>query len=164
MAYEIELKELPDRYVVTIRTSTTPDKLGEAFQELLPEVDAQILEAGERPSGPAFAIYHDYREDHVDMETGFPVGEPIPTEGRVIGRELVATPAAVRLPQGHVRRPPRGLHGRPGMAHGERPHALGTTVGGLLGRADGQRGFLHLEHRGRVPHQRGVSSGLRRAS
>jgi len=100
MAYEIELKELPDRYVVTIRVETTPDQLGGVFQELLPEVDAQILAAGERPSGPAFAIYHDYREDHVDMETGFPVGEPIPTEGRVIGRELTATPAAVTWHKG----------------------------------------------------------------
>ena len=46
MAYEIELKELPDRYVVTIRVETTPDQLGGVFQELLPEVDAQILAAG----------------------------------------------------------------------------------------------------------------------
>ena len=40
MSYEIELKELPDRYVVTIRLTTTPDKLGEVFMEVLPEVDA----------------------------------------------------------------------------------------------------------------------------
>ena len=100
MAYEIELKDLPDRYVVTIRTTTTPDKLGEAFGELLPEVDAQILHAGERPTGPAFAIYHVYREDTVDMEAGFPVGEPIPTSGRVSGRELTATEAAVTWHKG----------------------------------------------------------------
>jgi effector-binding domain-containing protein len=100
MAHEIELKELPDRYVVSIRLETTPDKLGEVFQEVLPEVDAEILKAGERPSGPAFAIYHDYREGHVDMEAGFPVGEPIPTEGRVMGRELTATPAAVTFHHG----------------------------------------------------------------
>jgi effector-binding domain-containing protein len=100
MAYEIELKELPDRYVVTIRTESAPDQLRATFDEVLPEVDAQILEAGERPSGPAFAIYHDFREDHVDLEAGFPVGEPIPTEGRVLGRELVATPAAVTFHHG----------------------------------------------------------------
>lgn len=100
MAYEIEIKDVPDRYVVTIRTTTTPDKLGETFQDVLPEVDAQIIEAGQRPTGPAFAIYHEYREDHVDMEAGFPVGEPIPTEGRVEGRELPATFAAVTFHHG----------------------------------------------------------------
>jgi len=100
MAHEIELKELPDRYVVTARTTTTPDKIGETFQELLPEVDAEILNAGSRPTGPAFAIYHVYRDDHVDMELGFPVDEPIATSGRVIGRELVASQAAVTFHHG----------------------------------------------------------------
>jgi effector-binding domain-containing protein len=100
MAHEIELKELPDQYVVTVRTTTTPDKLAEVFQEVLPEVDAEIIQAGERPSGPPFALYHVYRDDHVDMEVGFPVGEPIPTSGRVLGRELVATEAAVTFHHG----------------------------------------------------------------
>jgi effector-binding domain-containing protein len=100
MPYEIELKELPDRYVVTARTTTTPDNIGEAFQELLPEVDAEILNAGVRPTGPPFAIYHVYQQDTVDMELGFPVDEPVPTTGRVIGRELEASPAAVTFHHG----------------------------------------------------------------
>ena len=100
MAYEIELKDLPDQYVVTVRLTTTRDQLGATFGEVLPEVDAQILQAGERPTGPAFALYHVYREDQIDMEAGFPVGEPVPTSGRVIGRELVATEAAVTFHKG----------------------------------------------------------------
>ena len=100
MAYEIELKDLPDRYVVTARTTTTPDKIGETFGELLPQVDAEILNAGVRPTGPAFAIYHVYREDRVDMELGFPVDEPIPTTDPVVGRELPATTAAVTFHHG----------------------------------------------------------------
>ena len=100
MAHEVEIKDLPDRYVVSARALTTPDKIAETFQELAPEVDAQILAAGERPTGPMFAIYHDYRDDNVDMEVGFPVGEPIPTEGRVSGRELTATFAAVTFHHG----------------------------------------------------------------
>ena len=95
MAYEIEVKDLRDRYVVTVRTTTTPDQIGATFQEVLPEIDAEILNAGIRPTGPQFAIYHVYDKDKVDMELGFPVDEPIPTAGRVIGRELPATLAAV---------------------------------------------------------------------
>ena len=80
---------------MTIRTSTTQDQLGATFQEVLPEVDAEILNAGVRPTGPAFAIYHEFSPDKVDMEAGFPVDQPIPTSGRVAGRELPATLAAV---------------------------------------------------------------------
>jgi effector-binding domain-containing protein len=95
MAYEIEVKDLADRYVATIRLTTTPDKLGDAFRDLLPEVDAEILEAGSRPAGPPFALYHAYHDDSVDLEAGFPLEQPVATSGRVIGRELQATFAAV---------------------------------------------------------------------
>jgi len=100
MGYEIEVKDLPNRYVVTARTTTTPDKIGETFGALLPQVDAEILGAGTRPAGPAFAVYHVYRDDRVDMEIGFPVDEPIPTTDPVIGRELPATMAAVTFHHG----------------------------------------------------------------
>jgi hypothetical protein len=39
MPYEIEIKELPEQPVATIRTTTTPEKLSDLFGELLPEVD-----------------------------------------------------------------------------------------------------------------------------
>ncbi|HXJ65895.1 MAG TPA: GyrI-like domain-containing protein [Actinomycetota bacterium] len=97
MAYEVERKDLEDGYVVTIRMTTSQDQLGAAFQEILPEVDAEILNAGARPAGPAFAIYHRFGPgpDGVELEAGFPVEQPIPTSGRVNGRELPATFAAV---------------------------------------------------------------------
>jgi effector-binding domain-containing protein len=95
MAYDIEIKDLEDRYVASIRVQTTPDKIGETYGEVLPEVDAEILNAGARPSGPPFAIYHAFEKNRVDMEVGFPLPEPIPTAGRVMGRELSATLAAV---------------------------------------------------------------------
>jgi len=100
VSYEIELKELPDQYVATIRTTTTPDQIGETFRELLPEVDAEILNAGALPAGPSFALFHEYHEDQVDMEAGFRIEEPIPTSGRVIGRELLAHSAAVTFHHG----------------------------------------------------------------
>jgi len=100
MPYEIEVKQLPDQYVVSARTTTTQDKIGEMFGELLPQVDAEILNAGVRPAGPAFAIYHEFSDDRVDMELGFPVAEPIATNEPVIGRELPATAAAVTFHHG----------------------------------------------------------------
>jgi len=101
VGYEIEIKDLPDRYVATIRISTTREGIGPAFDELLPEIDAEIVSAGARPAGPPFAIFHSYGDEDVDMEVGFPLDGPIPTSGRVIGRELAATLAAVTWHHGH---------------------------------------------------------------
>jgi len=95
MAYEIEIKDLEDRYVATVRVQTTSDKIGPTYAEAITEVDAEILNAGARPVGPPFAIYHSFESDRVDMEAGFPLPEPISTSGRVVGRELPATLAAV---------------------------------------------------------------------
>ena len=95
MAYEIEVKDLEQRYVATIRVKTTPDKIGQTFDEVSPELHAQLAEAGVQPPNPMFAMYHAYGEDEVDMEVGFPLPKPIPTTGRVVGRELPATRAAV---------------------------------------------------------------------
>ena len=50
-AGEIEVKDLSDRYVATVRVTTTPDKMGATFGEVLPEVDAEIVNAGTRPEG-----------------------------------------------------------------------------------------------------------------
>src|SRR2546423_12246302 len=91
MAYEIEVKDLSDRYVATVRVTAAPDEMGATFGEVLPEVDAEIVNAGTRPEGPAFGIFHAYTEDSVDMEIGFPLVGPIPTSGRGAGRELGAT-------------------------------------------------------------------------
>jgi effector-binding domain-containing protein len=95
MAYEIEVKDLEERYAATIRAKTTPDGIGETFRELVPEIMAQLNEAGVQPSNPLFGLYHAYGEDQVDMEVGFPLPKAIPTEGRVAARELPATLAAV---------------------------------------------------------------------
>lgn len=95
MPYDIEVKDLSDRYVATVRVTTAPDQLGQTFAEVLPEVDAEILNAGELPEGAPFAIFHTYTDDSVDMEVGFPLRQPMATSGRVVGRELQATLAAV---------------------------------------------------------------------
>jgi effector-binding domain-containing protein len=94
MRYEIEEKDLEDRYVATVRVITTADRIGATYGEALPEVDADIVNDGVLPTGPPFALYHAYHEDFVDMEVGFPLPRPIETSGRVFGRELMATFAA----------------------------------------------------------------------
>lgn len=94
MGYDVEVKDLPSRHVATIRVTTTPDKMGETFGELLPEVLAYLEKEGVKPSGPSFGIFHTYGEE-VGMEAGYPVSTPVRGEGRVLGQELEAATIAV---------------------------------------------------------------------
>ena len=95
MAYEIEVKELEVQPVLSIRQETTRDGLGAAMAELLPVIRGYLEKRGLEPSGPAFAIYHTWGQAGVDMETGFPVAEPLEGEGRIEASELPGGPAAV---------------------------------------------------------------------
>src|SRR5947209_3086071 len=54
MAYEVELKEIEAEPTLVIRVETTPNKLGETFAELLPEVSAYLASKGVEPAGPPF--------------------------------------------------------------------------------------------------------------
>jgi effector-binding domain-containing protein len=95
MAYEIEVKDLPARYVATVRVKTAPAKMGDTFGEVLPEVRAAVEAQGVRPVGPPFGLFHEYGDDVVDLEAGVPLPGPVVTEGRIQVRELPATRAAV---------------------------------------------------------------------
>src|SRR5713226_4650135 len=46
MDYDVQLKEIEARPTVVIRAETTPNKLGETFAELLPEVSAYLAAKG----------------------------------------------------------------------------------------------------------------------
>ena len=95
MAYEVELKEIEAEPTLVIRVETTPNKLGETFAELLPEVSAYLASKGVEPAGPPFGRFFDYTKDHVDMEAGFPVAAPTEGEGRVQPGELPGGRVAV---------------------------------------------------------------------
>ena len=95
MGYEIEIKELPEQPVATIRVETTPGQMGAIFGELFPEVDGYVHGHGIDHVGPPFGIFHYYDEHRVDLEAGMPVSGPVEGEGRVQGRTLPAGRAAV---------------------------------------------------------------------
>ena len=88
MAYDVQLEEIEKRSTMVIRVETSPNKLGETFAELLPEVSAYLATKGVEPAGPPLGRFFAYTKDHVDMEAGFPVAAPAEGEGRVRPSEL----------------------------------------------------------------------------
>jgi effector-binding domain-containing protein len=95
LPYPIKTTKLKPQPTATIRVTTQPSRIGEAFGEVLPEVASYLERIGVRPAGPPFARYFDYNDDEADFEAGFPVSEPVPGEGRIAAGELPGGRAAV---------------------------------------------------------------------
>ena len=100
MAYDIEVKELPARSVATVRVTTTPDKMGQAFGEVLPQVFEYLKSQGIEPSGSGFGIFYAYDADRADMDIGLPVDRDVEGNGRVVGQRLEAATFAVTWHEG----------------------------------------------------------------
>jgi effector-binding domain-containing protein len=95
VTYEFEIKDFPIQPAATIRTTTTADGLREFFDDALPAVASHLAGAGIEPAGPPFALFHEYDPEKVDLETGFPVAEPIEDGDRVRASDLPGGRAVV---------------------------------------------------------------------
>jgi effector-binding domain-containing protein len=97
---DVEIRELEPQQVLAIRQDTTPQGIGAVFQQLVPVIEEYREKNGIGRAGPLIALYHDYREDHVDMEVAIPVAGPAEGEGQIEARELPGGRAAVVVHEG----------------------------------------------------------------
>jgi AraC family transcriptional regulator len=97
---DIRVGDLAPQWVLAIRQEATPDGIDAAFDQLVPVIDAYLEKQGIERAGPPMALFHDYREDHVDLEVAVPVGGPAEGEGRIEARELPGGRAAVATHKG----------------------------------------------------------------
>ena len=88
MQQHFETKQVESQHVLTIRTSTTVDKIPELLGELFGEVYAHIQQHGQQPAGMPFSMYHSMVGGTVDFEPGIPVASPLEGAGRVQAGEL----------------------------------------------------------------------------
>ncbi len=96
MQQQFETKQVEAQHILTIRATTTIDKLPELLGELFGEVYTHILQHGQQPVGMPFSMYHAMDGVNVDFESGMPVASPLEGAGRVQAGELPAgTVAAV---------------------------------------------------------------------
>src|SRR5439155_27334643 len=99
MGRTIQVRESEPQAAVVVRATTTPEKIGQDYGDLIQEVSAYLREKGVDPSGPSFNRYLQYGEDRVEMEVGLPiavVGEPVPEpDPRMAYVELPGGEAAI---------------------------------------------------------------------
>lgn len=88
MAFEFKIEERPAQPAVTIRTRTSMEGLPAFFDRAFGEVYGHISQAGQHPSGPAFALYHTQDPSDFDLEAGFPVAAPVAGNGDVKASEI----------------------------------------------------------------------------
>jgi effector-binding domain-containing protein len=87
VAYDIEVKDLPDVTVATVREHVSMAVIAKAIGEGFGEVAEAVQAAGASITGMPFAVFHDVDPFEVDVEIGFPV-DRILDVGRVHGASL----------------------------------------------------------------------------
>jgi AraC family transcriptional regulator len=97
---DIELKDIEPQWVLSIRQETTPQGMGAVFRQLVPVIDAYRERNGIERAGPLIGLYHDYREDRVDIEVAVPISRPAGGEGQIEAKELPGGRAAVAMHEG----------------------------------------------------------------
>ena len=90
MQPEFTTKHLEARPVLSIRATTSVDKLSELMGSLFGEVYGYIQQCGQAPAGMPLSIYHAMDGDTIDLECGMPVASAMEGTGRVKAGELPA--------------------------------------------------------------------------
>ena len=88
VTFEFQIEDRPAQMTVTLRSRSAASELPAFFERAFGSVMAHIGKAGQHPSGPPFALYHNQDMNDFDLEAGFPVDEPIEGDGEVQASEI----------------------------------------------------------------------------
>jgi effector-binding domain-containing protein len=93
--------DLDPQPAVAVRVTAPTVGLASLFDQHLPELADRIADLGGMPAGPAYARYHDFNDETVDVEIGIPVVAPV-ANLRPIEEAVPGEAAASTLPRGRV--------------------------------------------------------------
>jgi effector-binding domain-containing protein len=96
----VEVEQLEPQPIVSIRATALVSALGETQGERFTELSQYLMEQGVSAAGPAFVRYHTFDDTETDVETGFPVVEPVASEGRILAGELAGGSAITTWHEG----------------------------------------------------------------
>ena len=97
MSNKYEVKDIPTRKTLTVRTRSPvqnlPIVLGEAYGAIM----TYLGELGEDPTGMPFVIYYNMDMQDLDIEIGFPVSKELPDKDTMKTSEIPAGKYATTL-------------------------------------------------------------------
>jgi len=105
-SYACRLKTLAAQPTATIRVRTTQAQFGPVLQGLLEEVWRYLSAQEDVRVGPGIARFHEFGEDAIDVEAGFPLEQPAPATARILSSSLPGGRAATTLHYGAYDRLP----------------------------------------------------------
>ena len=83
LTYSCELKTLPERPTVAVRTRAAVQDMPKVFQQAFGELMAYLGKVGEQPAGMPYGAYHNMDMQDLDVEIGFPVSRELDGEGEI---------------------------------------------------------------------------------
>jgi len=83
MSTDIEVLKVEPRDYLGIRDTFESSEISVKTPQLFQELLDYIFRNGITPTGPPFALYHNYTEERTDMECGIPVSPGTKGKGRV---------------------------------------------------------------------------------
>lgn len=93
----MELRQVPQRNTLSIRTTTRAENLPQVIGKSLWQIMDYLSSEGVQPAGPPFALYHNMDMSKLDVEMGFPINEELPGDDEVKPSSIPAGEAAVDI-------------------------------------------------------------------
>ena len=93
----MELREVPERNTLSIRTTTLAENLPQVIGKSLWQVLDYLSTEAVQTAGPPFALYHNMDMSNLDVEMGFPVNEKVPGNEEVKPSSIPAGQVAVDM-------------------------------------------------------------------
>ncbi len=90
MDYKFEISEQPVRQVLSIRTTTSMEKLPGVLGQSYMAIIGYLNEMGEQPADAPFTCYYNMDMHNLDVEMGFVTARPLPGKDNIQAGEIPA--------------------------------------------------------------------------
>ena len=88
MSNKFEVKDIPTRITLTVRTRSPVQNLPQVLGEVYGAIMTYLGELGENVTGPPFVIYYNLDMQDLDIEVGFPVSKKLPAKDNLKASEI----------------------------------------------------------------------------
>ena len=93
----------PAQHTLTIRTTTSVEKLPELIGESYAKIGLYLAELGEFPADVPFVAYHNLDMQNLDVEIGFSVARKLAAQDDIKPGKIAASPMVFAMHQGPYR-------------------------------------------------------------
>jgi effector-binding domain-containing protein len=102
MTYEIEIREYLPQQIATMRVAALPTQFDDKLHTALKNIRLFMSSQGIEISEPPLTVYHEVELIRMICDTGFPIHQPIETDGQITISQIPGGRAAVTHHTGSI--------------------------------------------------------------